>query len=68
MQPEKPKQNAYVELCNRTVRHEWLDFHVFETIGEVQEIATDRLCTYNNEYLNMGIGGIIPAQKLKIAA
>ena len=53
---------------NRTVRHEWLDLYVFETIEEAQEIATDWLWTYNNERPNMGIGGITPAQKLKMAA
>ena len=24
IQPGKPQHNAYVERCNRTVRHEWL--------------------------------------------
>lgn len=43
-------------------------FYIFETIEEAQEIATDRLWTYNNERPNMGIGGITPAQKLKKAA
>jgi len=40
----------------------------FETIAEEQSIATDWLWTYNNERPNMGIGGITPAQKLKMAA
>ena len=31
----KPHQNAYVERYNRTVRHEWLDLPIFETIDEV---------------------------------
>ena len=35
IQPGKPQQNAYVERYNRTVRHEWLDLHIFETIEEV---------------------------------
>ena len=38
-----------------------------ETIDEAQEIATDWLWTYNNERPDMGIGGITPAQKLKMA-
>lgn len=50
------------------IRHEWLDLHIFETIEEAQQIATDWLWTYNNERPNMGIGGITPAQKLMMAA
>jgi putative transposase len=50
------------------VRHEWLDLYVFETIEEVQQIATEWLWTYNNERPNMGIGGVTPAQKLSMAA
>ena len=68
IQPGKPQQNAYVERYNRTVRHEWLDLYIFETIEEVQQIATEWLWTYNNERPNMGIGGITPAMKLKMAA
>lgn len=68
IQPGKPQQNAYVERYNRTVRHEWLDLYIFETIEEVQQIATDWLWTYNNDRPNMGIGGITPAQKLKMVA
>ena len=68
IQPGKPQQNAYVERYNRTVRHEWLDQYIIETIEEAQEFATQWLWTYNNERPNMGIGGITPAQKLKMAA
>jgi transposase InsO family protein len=68
IQPGKPQQNAYVERYNRTVRHEWLDQHIIETIEEAQDFATEWLWTYNNERPNMGIGGITPAQKLKLAA
>lgn len=68
IQPGKPQQNAYVERYNRTVRHEWLDLYLFETIAEVQEIATEWLWTYNHERPNMGIGGIPPARKLRMAA
>ena len=59
-----PQQNAYVERYNRTVRHEWLDQNIIESIDEAQEFATQWPWTYNNERTNMGIGGITPVQKL----
>ncbi|ABS13382.1 transposase IS3/IS911 family protein [Brucella anthropi ATCC 49188] len=68
IQPGKPQQNAYVERYNRTVRNEWLDQYIIESIEEAQEFATQWLWTYNNERPNMGIGGVTPAQKLKMAA
>lgn len=81
IQPGKPQQNAYIERYNRTVRPshrnwvstvgqwgEWLGQYIFETIEEAQEQATEWLWTYNNERPNMGIGGITPAMKLKMAA
>jgi putative transposase len=49
-------------------RHEWLDQHIIETIEEAQDFATQWLWTYNNDRPNMGIGGITPAMKLKMAA
>ena len=60
--------NAYIERYNRTVRHEWLDQYIIESIEEAQDFATQWLWTYNNDRPNMGIGGITPAQKLKMAA
>ena len=68
IQPGKPQQNAYVERYNRTVRHEWLDLYIFDSIEEVQQIATEWLWSYNNERPNMGNGGMTPAQKLRMAA
>jgi putative transposase len=40
IQPGQPQQNAYIERYNRTVRHEWLDQHIIETIEEAQDFAT----------------------------
>ena len=68
IQPGQPQQNAYIERYNRTVRHEWLDQYIIEIIEEAQDFATQWLWTYNNDRPNMGIGGITPAQKLKMAA
>jgi putative transposase len=68
IQPGQPQQNAYIERYNRTVRHEWLDQYIIESIEEAQDHATQWLWTYNNDRPNMGIGGMTPAQKLKMAA
>jgi putative transposase len=68
IQPGQPRQNAYIERYNRTVRHEWLDQYIIETIEEAQDFATQWPRTYTNDRPNMGIGGITPAQKLKMAA
>jgi putative transposase len=64
IQPGKPQQNAYIERYNRTVRNEWLGTHIFHSIQEAQDHATQWLWTYNNDRPNMGIGGITPAMKL----
>ncbi len=68
IQPGQPRQNAYIERYNRTVRHEWLDQYIIESIEEAQDHATQWLWTSNNDRPNVGIGGIKPRQKLKMAA
>ncbi len=60
IQPGKPQQNAYVERYNRTVRYDWLVQHLFESIEEVQDVATKWLWTYNNERPHTALGGYPP--------
>ena len=67
IQPGKPTQNAYIERFNRTVRHEWLDLHVFESIGHAQWLATEWLWKYNNERPHSANGGIPPSKMFKAA-
>jgi len=67
IQPGNPRQNAYVERFNRTVRYDWLNQDIFETIEEVQDKATNYMWHYNNERPNMALGGITPNQKLQQA-
>ncbi|KDE21292.1 hypothetical protein AZ09_00350 [Acetobacter aceti 1023] len=67
-QPGNPQQNAYIERYNRTVRQEWLEQYLFESIQDVQEVATQWLWTYNHDRPNMGNSGLTPAQKLKTDA
>ncbi|WP_148089300.1 integrase core domain-containing protein, partial [Acetobacter pasteurianus] len=47
---------------------EWLEQYLFESIQDVQEVATQWLWTYNHDRPNMGNSGLTPAQKLKTAA
>ncbi len=68
IQPGKPTQNAYVERFNRTVRHEWLNEHLFESIEHAQETAAEWLWRYNAERPHMALGGITPYQKLAMVA
>lgn len=67
IQPGKPTQNAYIERFNRTVRHEWLDMHVFHSVEQAQQLATEWLWRYNNERPHTAIGGIPPRQLLHAA-
>ncbi|GHV51245.1 hypothetical protein FACS1894168_3330 [Deltaproteobacteria bacterium] len=68
IQPGKPQQNGYVERYNRTVRYDWLNQYLFETLEGVQEFATKWLWSYNNERPNMANGGFPPAMKKNLAA
>ncbi len=68
IQPGKPQQNAYVERFNRTVRHEWLDQHLFNSISHAQETATCWFWSYSNERPNMALGGLTPRQTIQEAA
>ena len=63
IQPGKPQQNAYSERYNRTMRNEWFGTHIFQSIREVQDHATQWLWTYKNDRPNIGIGGITPTMK-----
>lgn len=68
IQPGQPQQNAYVERYNRIVRYDWLAHHLFETLDETQQFATNWLGTCHPDRPNMALGGITPKQKLALAA
>lgn len=51
----------------RTVRYDWLAQSVRQQ-GDVQNYANRWIWHYNNERLNMEIGGIAPQQKLALVA
>jgi len=64
IQPGKPTQNAYIERFNRTVRQECLNLHLFDSVGQAQDITTQWLWIYNNERPHFALGGVPPRQKL----
>jgi putative transposase len=68
IQPGKPTQNTHVERFHRTVRHEWLDEHLFDNIERAQQTAIEWLWRYNHERPNMALGGMTPNQMLAKAA
>jgi len=51
-----------------SLRPEWLDQYIIESVAEAHDHATQRLWAYYNDRRNMGVGGITPAQNLKMAA
>jgi putative transposase len=64
-QPRKPRQYTYIERFNLTVRQEWLDLHLFESVEHAQELATKWLWTYNNERPHSAIGGVPPRRLIE---
>lgn len=60
IQPGKPQQNAYIERHNRTIRYSWVSKHLFETLEEVQDYATQWLWFYNYERPHKANGGKPP--------
>ncbi|MBQ0772893.1 MAG: IS3 family transposase, partial [Sphingomonadales bacterium] len=49
IQPGKPQQNAYIERANRTIHYSWVSKHLFESLEQFQEYATEWLWFYNHE-------------------
>jgi putative transposase len=64
----KPQQNAYIERYNRSVRYEWQDQHIIESVDAAQDFAKQWSCIDTHDQPNMGIGDITSAQKLKMGA
>ena len=65
IEPGKPQQNAYIERYNRTVRYDWLGQHLFSSLNELQEYATQWLWFYNHERPNMALNGFTPIQHIQ---
>ena len=60
IQPGKPQQNAYIERHNRTIRYSWVSKHLFDSLEEVQDYATQWLWFYNHQRPHKANGGRPP--------
>ncbi|MDF3131112.1 transposase [Kiritimatiellaeota bacterium B1221] len=47
--------------------YKWRDLHLFESIEQVQELATQWMWSYNHERPHTAWGGITPQMKLEVA-
>jgi putative transposase len=63
-QPGNPQQNAYIERFNRTMRQELLNQHLFSTIEQAQDAATQWQWIYNHDRPSMALAGKTPIQCL----
>lgn len=55
--PPQPQRNAYIERCNRTVRQEWRDQYIIDTIEEADRYSRPRGCSCG-AVLGSGFGGV----------
>ncbi|EGI4319961.1 transposase family protein, partial [Escherichia coli] len=62
IKPRKPTQNAFIERFNRTYRTEILDFYLFRTLNEVQEITEKWLSEYNCERPHESLNNMTPEE------
>lgn len=61
IQPGKPQQNGFVERFNGTFRREFLDAYLFETLGQVRDMAWFWMLDYNDERPHESLGDLPPA-------
>jgi putative transposase len=71
IQPGNPQQNAYIERYNRTIRYSWVSKHLFDSLEQVQNYATNWLWFYNHERPHKVNGGrppLMSAETLLLAS
>jgi putative transposase len=57
-------QNGFVVRFNRTYRDEVLDFYVFSTLREVQEITEGWIAEYNQQRPHESLKDLTPSEYL----
>lgn len=60
--PGKPKDNAFIETFNGTLRDECLNLHWFETLTEARAVIEARWRDYNESRPHMALGYRMPQE------
>lgn len=61
IQPGKPQQNGFVERFNGSMRREFLDAYLFESLSQVRDMAWVWMLDYNDERPHESLGDLPPA-------
>lgn len=68
IEPGKPQQNGFAERFNGSMRREFLDAYLFESLSQVREMAWHWRLDYNDERPHESLGNLPPSvyrQKLE---
>ena len=60
IQPGKPQQNGFAERFNGSFRREFLNAYLFESLGQVREMAWFWQLDYNDERPHESLGNLSP--------
>ena len=60
IQPGKPQQNGFAERFNGSFRREFLNAYLFESLGQVREMAWFWQLDYNDEKPHESLGNLPP--------
>lgn len=61
IQPGKPQQNGFVERFNGSMRREFLDAYLFESLSQVRDMAWVWMLDYNDERPHESLDDLPPA-------
>ncbi|MCO4836358.1 MAG: IS481 family transposase [Acidimicrobiaceae bacterium] len=66
--PRSPTTTGKVERWHRTLRREFLNGKVFESIGDAQAQLDGWVHEYNHDRRHQGIGDVVPWERFRLAA
>lgn len=66
--PRSPTTTGKVERWHKTLRREFLNGRVFDSIADAQEQLDRWVHSYNHERRHQGIGDVVPWERFRLAA
>lgn len=64
IQPGKPTQNSYIERFNKSLRHEVLNYYIFDSLTQVRDITEQWIIQYNEERPHQALNNLTPMNYL----